>query len=156
MSTEGPGQYAIFRPRAARWVATVAAVGFVAGLLFLGWVIPPMLAVTDPWLDRVGYVLLAAAGATLLLRHAGVRAVPDDEGLTVRNLVYTRRVAWAQIVSVRFGPDRPWVQLDLTDGGTLAVMGIQRADGDRANRDARRLATLVALHSEPPPGPPAA
>jgi hypothetical protein len=39
------------------------------------------------------------------------------------------------------------VQLDLADGDTLAVMGIQRADGAFAESEARRLATLVALHT---------
>jgi hypothetical protein len=36
------------------------------------------------------------------------------------------------------------VQLDLDDGDTLAVMGVQRSDGERARQEARRLATLVA------------
>lgn len=65
----------------------------------------------------------------------------------MRNLVHRRRLAWAEIVSVRFGHGRPWVQLDLADGTTLAVMGIQRSDGALANREARRLATLVARHT---------
>lgn len=139
-----------FRPRAARYVAIAAAVAFVAGIGFLAVVVPARLSITVPWADRVGYALLAVGVAWLLLRHAGVRALPDDDGLTVRNLIYTRHVAWPQVVSVRFGPDRPWVQLDLADGSTLAVMGIQRADGDYATREARRLATLVAYHSRPP------
>lgn len=140
-----------FRPRAARYVATGAAVALVAGLTFLAVVIPPRLAVTVPWVDRVGYALLAFAGAWFLLRQAGVRADADEDGLTVRNLIFTRRLAWPEIVSVRFGPDRPWVQLDLANGETLAVMGIQRADGDLATREARRLATLVARHTPTPP-----
>lgn len=139
--------FRIFRPRAARYVATGAAVAFVAGMTFLAMTVPPKLTVTHLWVDRAGYGLLAAAVAWFLLRQAGVRAVPDENGLTVRNLVYTRRLAWQEIVSVRFGPDRPWVQLDLADGRTLAVMGIQRADGDLAAAEAKRLATLVARFS---------
>jgi hypothetical protein len=73
--------------------------------------------------------------------------VPDEDGLTVRNLMITTRLTWAEIVSVRFGAGRPWVQLDLADGDTLAVMGIQSADGARAEAEARRLATLVARHT---------
>ena len=83
-------------------------------------------------------------------RQASVRATVDDEGVTVRNLVYSRRLEWAEIVSVRFGSGRPWVQLDLSDGDTLAVMGIQRADGAYAEAEARRLATLVAQHTATP------
>ena len=51
---------------------------------------------------------------------------------------------------MRFGSGRPWVQLDLADGDTLAVMGIQRADGACADAEARRLATLVAQHTADP------
>ena len=71
----------------------------------------------------------------------------DEGGVTVTNLVVVRRLAWAEIISVRFGGGRPWVQLDLANGDTLAVMGIQRADGDYAAGEARRLATLVELFS---------
>lgn len=136
-----------FRPRAARVVSTTAAVVFALGMGVLGVVVPAELTVTSVWLDRLAFALLGLGGAWFLLRHAGVRADPDADGLVVRNLLLTRRVAWAEIVSVRFGHGRPWVQLDLADGTTLAVMGIQRADGERAVRDARRLATLVARYS---------
>ena len=76
--------------------------------------------------------------------------MPDGAGLTVRNLLLTRRVEWAEIVSVRFGQGRPWVSLDLADGTTLAVMAIQAADGARAAREARRLATLVEFGTDAP------
>jgi hypothetical protein len=98
----------------------------------------------------VGILGFGVAAAWVLHRMAAVRADPDPDGLTVRNILWTRRVAWPEIVSVRFGPDRPWVQLDLADGDTLAVMGVQRADGERATAEARRMATLVARHSATP------
>ena len=65
----------------------------------------------------------------------------------MHNLIRTTRLEWAQIVAVRLGGGNPWVSLDLDDGETLAVMGIQRADGERGQAEAKRLATLVALHS---------
>ncbi|MBD7916879.1 PH domain-containing protein [Cellulomonas sp. Sa3CUA2] len=95
-------------------------------------------------LDQAGFVLFSLLIAWFCWRQASVSAVPDDTGLRVRNLLITTHVPWAQIVSVRFGQGRPWVQLDLADGDTLAVMGVQRADGQRADQEARRLATLVA------------
>ena len=131
-----------FRPRLARVVTlAVAALVLVAtGVLI---VTGPNLATSD----RVAFAAFGLLVAWFCGRQATVRAVPDDEGLTVRNLLVSRRLAWAQIVSVRFGEGRPWVQLDLDDGDTLAVMGIQRADGARAQAEARRLATLVARHT---------
>ena len=97
--------------------------------------------------DQAGIALLGLAVTWFCWRQASVSARPDETGITVRNLVVSRRIAWAEVVSVRFGGGRPWVQLDLADGDTLAVMGIQRADGARAEAEARRLATLVELHS---------
>lgn len=139
-----------FRPRAARVVCWVLAVLTVATMTTIALMLPTVAAGRDSWGDRAGIIGFGLLIAWFLLRQAGVRAVPDETGLTVRNLVVTRRVEWTQIVLVRFGQGRPWVQLDLDDGDTLAVMGIQAADGARATAEARRLSTLVALHSATP------
>jgi len=132
-----------FRPRLARLVALV--LGLVVA------VATPVLVATVPGVyglpDLAGFALVGAAIVWFCWRQASVRAVPDEQGLAVRNLMLSRRVEWAQIVSVRFGQGRPWVQLDLADGDTLAVMGVQRADGGFAMTEAARLATLVALHT---------
>ncbi len=134
-----------FRPRLARAVTL--------GIAVLVLVLTALLATTMPDLtlvDRTAFALFGLAIAWFCWRQASVRAVPDDTGLTVRNLLLTRHVTWAEIVSVRFGQGRAWVQLDLSDGDTLAVMGVQRADGTLAEGEARRLATLVA-HRTPTP-----
>jgi hypothetical protein len=130
-----------FRPHLARIVSwgLVAVVLVATGLLVV--VMPELTA-----LDRTGFVLLGLLISWFCWRQASVCAVPDERGLTVRNLLVTTHLEWEQIVSVRFG-DRPWVQLDLADGDTLAVMGVQRADGERARAEARRLATLVAART---------
>lgn len=135
-------RYHPFRPRLARVVtlAVGALVVVLTGVLVLA--LPQL-----PALDKAGFGGLALLIAWFCWRQADVQAVPDEEGLTVRNLVQHRRLAWADIVSVRFGQGRPWVQLDLADGDTVAVMGIQRADGAFADTQARRLATLVARHT---------
>ena len=132
-----------FRPRNALLVAGIVALALLAGATFLAVSLPSIAPGRSTTGDRWGIVVVAALGAAFLARHALVRAVPDAAGLTVRNLVHTRRVEWAEVVSVRFGQGRPWVSLDLADGDTLAVMAIQSADGARAMREARRLATLV-------------
>jgi hypothetical protein len=138
-----------FRPRAARVVATSLAVVVAAFMIGLAVVLPSVLGEVGP-ADRLAIAGFGLAVAWFLLRQAGVRALPDAEGVTVRNLLVSRRLEWTQIVSVRFGQGRPWVQLDLADGHTLAVMAIQAADGPRAAVEASRLATLVALHSATP------
>ena len=146
--SSGPsGLYRPFRPRAARVVSTVLAVAVLVMMTGIAVLLPQVATGCESWLDRAGIIGFGVLVAWFLLRQAGVRAVPDRDGLTVRNLMVTRRLEWAEIVSVRFGSGRPWVSLDLADGDTLAVMGIQRADGDRAAAEARRLATLLALHT---------
>jgi len=139
--------HAPFRPVRGRRTAIGAAVAQAAVLV---WVAAAM-ASTGPeaahWYDRVGVLLVAGAIGAMLWRFARLAAFPSDEGLTVRNLSGDRTVAWAEIVSVRFGGGNPWVTLDLADADSLAVMAVQRADGAAAEAEARRLATLVALHS---------
>ena len=134
--------YRTFRPRAARVVTFVLA----AVVLVLTGLLMVMMPSLSP-LDQVGFALVALLIVWFCWRQASVQVRVDADGVTVRNLIYTRRLEWAEIVSVRFGSGRPWVQLDLADGDTLAVMGIQRADGAYADAEARRLSTLVAQHT---------
>ena len=139
--------HAPFRPVRGRRTAIVVG---VAQAVVLIWVAAAMSS-TGPeaahWYDRAGVLLVSAAIGAMLWRFARLAALPSDDGLTVRNLSGDRFLAWAEIVSVRFGGGNPWVTLDLTDADSLAVMAIQRAEGPRAEAEARRLATLVALHS---------
>ncbi|MFV2142959.1 PH domain-containing protein [Isoptericola sp. G70] len=102
---------------------------------------------------RVSLVAFAIFAVWLLWRLGGVHAKPDAEGLTVRNIVRRRRVAWPEVVAVRLTVNDPWVILDLADGGTLAVMGIQRADGERGMAEARRLQALARQLGEAPDSP---
>lgn len=134
-----------FRPRWGRRVPwAVAAAG---GGVFVA------VAVAYPGAsagDRLAFVAFAAVLVLLLSRFARVAALPDEAGLTVRNLVQVRRYPWRAIVSVSFGRDSTWAQLDLDDGTTADVMAIQQADGAFARGEADRLATLVELHAREP------
>lgn len=146
MSPKHP--YATFRPRRGALVARASAVAMV--LVFLG------LAVLAPggWssADRVLTVAFAVLVAAGLWRFGMVRAQPSPAGLRVVNLVQARQLEWAQIVRVNsFSGGSPWVMLELDDTEELAVMGIQRADGEFARAEAARLAALVQHHSGPDP-----
>lgn len=135
----------VFAPRRARKVAWTLAVGIVVLMSLLGLWVPDA-----TWLDRVAFIALGLAIGWFLSRQAMVRAVPSPNGLHVRNLLLSRDLEWAEIVAVRLG-DNPWVQLDLADGDTLSVMGIQRSDGiERAEAEASRLAWLVDRYSPTP------
>lgn len=136
------------RPRAGRWVPYVLAVAWlvVFGALAAGY--PPYPGLTVP--DRVGFLVVAGAGVWLLVRFGAVAVLPSEDGLVVRNVLTTRRLAWAQVVGVRFGRDSTFGRLDLSDGTTATVLALQTADGEHASREAVRLATLVELHAREP------
>ncbi len=143
---DGGGEaYAPFRPRRGPLVCVVLAVA--VGAMSVGLAV--FVAGEVQWWDRAGFLLFGAAVVWFLQRQATVRADPTPTHLTVRNLVHTRTVAWNEVTDVHFGGGRPWVQLDLADGDTLAVMGVQRADGASADAQAARLAALAAAHGPP-------
>ncbi len=142
--------YAPFRPRLARTVSAILTVLVLVGTVVLVVALPRIGPAGYSALDRGGIAVVGLGIVWFCYRQASVRALVDEEGVVVRNLATTRRVAWPEVVSVRFGQGRPWVQLDLADGDTLAVMGVQRSDGAFAEREARRMASLVALHSRTP------
>jgi Bacterial PH domain len=136
-----------FRPVRARRVAIGSALAQAVVLLGLAVAMPGSGPIAWHWADRAGVVVLTALVAWVLSLFARLRADPGPQGLVVRNVVRRTELEWAQIVAVRFGGGDPWVMLDLDDGDVLAVMAIQRADGERGLAEARRLATLVAVHT---------
>ena len=75
------------------------------------------------------------------------RVEAHADRLVVVNGYRRREYAWAQIVAVNLPPGAPWVTLDLADGETAAVMGIQGSDGARATEAVRELRHIVARQS---------
>ena len=139
---DGDSRWAPFRPVRGRRTAIGFAVAQAVLIVGLAIVVPGTTVI-----DYIGFVALAALIGTVLLRLAQLRADPAPDGLVVRNIVRQETLGWAQIVAVRFGDGDPWVTLDLSDGETVAVMAIQRADGARGLAEARRLAGLVEANS---------
>ncbi|KGN38830.1 hypothetical protein N803_08940 [Knoellia subterranea KCTC 19937] len=139
-----------FRSRRGRLMATVMAVVsivlfallavLVSGVDEGGWVVA----------DRVMMAVIGVGLALVLWRWAAVRAVPDDTGLNVHNLIGQRHIAWDEIEDVTFDDGDPWVSLHLKDTETVAVMAIQRADGPSSRAEAQRLADLVAASRHQP------
>jgi hypothetical protein len=100
--------------------------------------------------DRVGMITVAliALGGLWLLNRPRIKA--DVNGLEVVNVFRRRRLAWAEVVDVSLRPDDPWLVLDLDDGTTLAAMGVQTSDGERARAAAGRLRALVEAQNVTP------
>lgn len=110
------------------------------------------LAIVEPggplyaYVWRVTVPFCSAVIIAVLMLMARPVAIPDDNGLTIINVIRKQRFDWNQIVSVRFAADAPWASLDISDGRNVAVMAIQNSDGMRARRAAQQLADLVLTH----------
>ena len=68
-------------------------------------------------------LLMFYAGGYALARS---RLVAREDGLTVVNGYKARRFEWNEILAVTLRAGSPWAVLDLSDGTTVAAMGIQR------------------------------
>lgn len=94
--------------------------------------------------ERVSFFFTAALFLGVLTLLSRPKVVADDEGVTVVNLTRTRRLAWAEILRVNLRPGDPWVFLDLSDGTSMPVLGIQPGIAkEQAIRDARALRALA-------------
>jgi len=149
--------YAVIRPRRGRVVPVAAAALVFVTFTLSAVVVPGQAAQKGDWAisDRILMFLMGVAIAWFLLRFAQIRAVPTREGLTVRNLLITRKLEWAEIVHLQFGGGSPWAYLDTADFETVPLMAVQKADGEFGRAEAARLAALIDYHSarEPEPAP---
>ncbi|MFD0154128.1 PH domain-containing protein [Streptomyces sp. NPDC055721] len=94
--------------------------------------------------ERVSFVFTATLLFGVLIMLSRPKVVADDEGVTVVNITRTRRLAWAEILKVNLRPGDPWVFLDLSDGTSMPVLGIQPGIAkEAAIRDARALRALA-------------
>ncbi|MBT2394124.1 MULTISPECIES: PH domain-containing protein [Streptomyces] len=94
--------------------------------------------------ERSSFVFTALVFFGVLALLSRPKAVADEDGVTVVNLTRTRRLEWAEILRVNLRPGDPWVFLDLSDGTSLPVLGIQPGIAKaQAISDARALRALV-------------
>ncbi|MFV2197316.1 PH domain-containing protein [Nocardiopsis sp. LOL_012] len=133
-----------WRPRAARLVAYGMGLLVVATMAVLAVVLPPDWRPFDRFL-LIALGLAIAAGLHLLGRP---RLVADEGGVTVVNGIRTHVLEWEEIVDVRMPVGEPWPTVDLSDGTTLAVMGIQSTDGDLARRGLDEFRRLLRERGE--------
>ncbi|MEU4356674.1 PH domain-containing protein [Streptomyces virginiae] len=94
--------------------------------------------------ERISFVFTAVLLSSVLVLLSRPKVAADEDGVTVVNLTNTRRLAWAEILRVNLRPGDPWVFLDLSDGTSLPVLGIQPGVAkQQAISDARALRALA-------------
>lgn len=141
------GERVVFRPRRARVVVYACAAAVATVLVTMALALPS--GGPQGWGtgSRVSVVVFAAVFVWFLHRLASVRLVADRDGIDVINILNRRHLDWAEVVGVRLTRDDAWLLLDVSDGTSLAAMGVQRSEGDLAQRQARELARMVAERS---------
>ncbi|MFD3734351.1 PH domain-containing protein [Streptomyces sp. NPDC058632] len=128
-----------FRPGRTRAVLLTTAVALFAAISLIALLLEQL----GPG-ERLSFVFTAALLAGVLVLLARPRVDADETGVTVVNITTRRRLDWAQILQVNLRPGDPWVFLDLSDGTSLPVLGIQPGIArERAIADARALRALA-------------
>ncbi|MYV98422.1 PH domain-containing protein [Streptomyces sp. SID3343] len=79
--------------------------------------------------SRLGVAATGVLGLGAMLMLGRPKVVADASGVTVVNLLRTTHLEWAQIVRVYLRQGDPWVYIDMSNGDTLPVMGIQTSNG---------------------------
>jgi hypothetical protein len=136
-----------FRPLGVR------VASFVVGALLLAlgvamWVsIPSRIRAEFTLVQRVVLVSVGVVFYAAGFALARSRVVAREAGLTVVNGYRTRRFEWNQVLAISLRRGSPWAVLDLSDGTSLAAMGIQSSDGDRALHQVRQIRALVDAYT---------
>src|SRR3954465_14158092 len=126
---------------------------WVLGGLLLGIVVFVWLAFDDAtraqftFLERatlvfIGLLLFAAYYA--LMRS---KVIATSAGLTVVNGYRKRSYEWSQVIQASLRRGAPWGTLDLSDGTTISLIGVQGSDGERARRAIREIRATVAART---------
>jgi hypothetical protein len=101
--------------------------------------------------ERSSFIFTALLFLGVLVLLSRPKVVADENGVTVVNLTRTRQLEWAEILRVNLRPGDPWVFLDLSDGTSLPVLGIQPGIAKaHAIRDARTLRALAETRGSRP------
>lgn len=137
--TDTPALPVTFRPGRTRAVLITAGAAIFVVLTVVSLLIPTLSSG-----ERLSFVFTGALLWGVLLLLSRPKVVADESGVTVVNIATSRRLAWAEIVQVNLRPGDPWVFLNLSDGTSLPVMGIQPGIAkQRAISDARALRALA-------------
>ncbi|MET9444742.1 PH domain-containing protein [Streptomyces sp. NPDC006610] len=137
-----------FRPARTRAVLVAAAVAIFLTVALIALLLPTLSPA-----ERLSFILTGALLAAVALVLARPKVVAEESGVTVVNFASTRRLAWAEIVQVHLRVGDPWVFLDLSDGSSLAAIGIQPGiDKQQAIADAGALRALVEARTAQHPG----
>ena len=147
MAAHEPVQVALphtWRPFGAR------VVGTVLGAMLLVLVVGVWVAWGDDvrsrftFFQRSTLVAMGLLGFAVWYALMRSRVTADEHGVTVVNGYRRRAFEWSQVVAINLRRGAPWAGMDLSDGTSISMLGIQGSDGARAVQAVRELRRLVA------------
>lgn len=112
------------------------------------WVaFPPEIRAKFTAFQIITMVVLVGMAFTVWLALVRSRVQATTYGLTVVNGFKRRDYEWAQLITANLRRGAPWASLDLSDGETVSMMGIQGSDGDRAITAVKQVRALIRSNS---------
>lgn len=140
-----------WRPFGARVMGTVAGVAVLA-LSIAVWIAwGPEVRARFTFFQRSTLVFLGllAFGVWFALMRSRVTATAA--GVTVVNGYRRRDLSWPEVVGVNLRRGAPWAGMDLSDGTSISLIGIQGSDGARATQAVRELRGMIEQNTPPDP-----
>jgi hypothetical protein len=134
----------VYRPLGASVVASVAGFLLLFMATFLWLMLPDRVQDRFTPFQRVTLVIVVLAIVFVLYGLARTKVRADEAGLTITNGFHVHRYEWAELARITLTRGQPWAVIDLTDGTVVKAMALQAADGERASRQVRELAGVLA------------
>lgn len=133
----------MWRPLGVRLAALVFGGGLlvVCAMAWVGFSDEIRESFTFP--QKLTLFLMGATAWGALQAMSRSKVLADKNSVVVINGFRKRVFARHQVVSVNLGRSAPWATLDLADGTSVAAMGIQGSDGDRARAAVRELRQVL-------------
>lgn len=133
-----------WRPLGVRVVGGVSGLALVV-VVFAAWFgFSPKVRAQFSGLEIGTLIFLGLLAFAVWFALMRCRISATEDRLVVVNGYRRREFEWAQILSVSLRRGAPWATIDLSDGTTISVMGIQASDGLRSQAAVRHLRTFAA------------
>lgn len=113
-------------------------------MVVLALILPVGWALLDRLL-MIGTGLLFVGGLHALARP---RLIAEENRVLVINGIRTHVLSWAEIIDIQMPVGEPWPCVDLSDGTSLPVMGIQSTDGESAHENIEEFRKMLRERGE--------
>jgi hypothetical protein len=139
------------RPRLTPYFAYAAAILIAATLIAVGALLKMgSTGVVFQTADQVAMGLLGVVAAGVVMLFARPRLRIGPQGLSVRNLLGDKLVAWDDVQDVSFHAGARWARIDLPDDEYIPVLAIQAVDKGRAVEAMDTVRSLMAKYRPEP------